>query len=66
MEAIKNITQEFKPTPETITGSDENHPAILTSEAIEKHFTGENEIQELTQAIEALTEYYLIDYFHYN
>lgn len=57
---------EYWNTQTTGTGSTENNLIILTPAAIEKHFTGENEIPELTKAIESLTEDYIMNYFYYN
>ena len=81
MESIEQIKTEFKPTgilnqnenlkelwnveAATTTAPGNTKPQILTPAVIEQYYNGE-EIPELTAAIESLTEYYIIDYFHYN
>lgn len=81
MEAINQIKKEFHPTVknenETLTAElwnittaeanapGKTNPIILTPAIWEQYYNGE-EIPELTQAIESLTESYCHDYFYYN
>lgn len=81
MEAINQIKKEFHPTVKNenekinaelwnVTTAEANapgntDPVILTPAIWEQHWNGE-EIPELQKAINAATEYYIMDYFHYN
>lgn len=79
MEAIKQLKTEFKPIKgnEKINAESWNveaaeatapgnpDPVILTPAIIRDHFQGV-EVPQLQKAIDDLTEWYIIDYFHYN
>ena len=81
MEAINQIKKEFKPIikneNEKITAELWNVEAatraapgatgpIILTPAIWKQYWNGKEIPQLTKAIDSSTEYYILDYFHYN
>lgn len=81
MEAINQIKKEFQPIIKNenekinaelwnVTTAEANapgntNPVILTPAIWEQYWNGE-EIPQLRKAIDSSTEYYLLDYFHYN
>lgn len=81
MEAINQIKKEFHPTVKnenenlnaelwnvetwTTKAPGNTNSIILTPAVWEQYYNGE-EIPELQKAIESSTEYYILDYFHYN